>query len=121
MTSPSKLEIFVGGGPEPAYSVESIGTMLRYTCIDQHGSPTEDISPTEEDWNRFKDTLEDLNVWNWKPSYSTSGIILDGTSWSISAHWDGQEIESKGSNAFPSRFGEFLDSVSSLIDGRHFS
>jgi len=62
--------------------------------------------PTSEEWERFRQTLQDLRVWEWKASYSAQDlghVITDGHAWAFSCRIGEQEIHSQGGNAYASR------------------
>jgi len=81
------------------------------------------VKVTAAQWRVFWNTLNRVGVWRWNHEYCDP-TILDGTSWHLSIKYNGKEINSIGSNAYPgspemyfdtnSEFGLFLDAVNKL-------
>ncbi|MBT2677913.1 hypothetical protein J7E38_02815 [Bacillus sp. ISL-35] len=68
----------------------------------------------------FKKQLYTFKLWNWQDDYHTEGIIVDGTSWSVTLKTKGKTYESKGLEAFPKEWVEFCKAISKLV-GIEFS
>lgn len=60
----------------------------------------------------FLDAFASLHIGDWKPGYYDYHV-LDGTSWALIIRFcNGQdEIEIKGSNAYPDNFADFYDLI----------
>ncbi|MGV2938645.1 hypothetical protein AB5I83_03570 [Mesobacillus sp. LC4] len=68
----------------------------------------------------FKKKLYPLKVWEWEEDYQTDGIVVDGTSWSVTLKTKGRTYESRGLDSFPKDWKEFCQAVSILV-GKRFS
>ena len=70
--------------------------------------------PSIEEWNKFLESIERLDVLNWKESYIDPSI-LDGTQWLFQIRTESFEIETGGSNAYPENFNGLIMSINKLI------
>lgn len=68
----------------------------------------------------FKKKLYPLKLWEWEEDYQTEGIVVDGTSWSVTLKTKGRTYESRGLDSFPKDWKEFCQAVSILV-GKRFS
>ena len=71
-------------------------------------------SPSNEEWNKFLESIERLDVLNWKESYIDPSIS-DGTEWLFQIRTESFEIETGGSNAYPENFNGLIMSINKLI------
>jgi hypothetical protein len=71
------------------------------------------LRPLPQEWVAFRRALDDIGVWEWAESSCDPGV-MDGTNWSFTAGYADRRVESKGSNAYPPRFAEWLRAVSAL-------
>jgi len=71
-------------------------------------------TPSIEEWNKFLESIERLNVSNWKESYIDTSI-LDGTQWLFQIRTESFEIDTGGSNAYPENFNGLIMSINNLI------
>jgi len=133
---PESLSLYIGGYMGSSYSVDMNRGTLLYTCRSDRseGEEKHRIEPSPEAWAKFWSSLDELGFWSWSGSYQPSGIILDGTSWSVEISTGDRSVEAHGSNAYPpsdpdsessqgscepeSRFEEFCAAVTELL-GRH--
>lgn len=113
---PQELSFQIGGYFGSSYSVEWANENLVYQADDEKTS----LNPSQEEWTKFWQGLEELNVWDWERRYMPEEEIVDGTSWKIVLQYQGQKIESSGSNAYPNQFSQFCDLVEELCGGREF-
>lgn len=117
--------ISIGGGFGPRYQICSDGSIVRYKAEDgmlalPDKKTTTYFTPELKEWKEFREALDRINVWGWKPNYIDPDI-MDGTSWSvIIIDETGREIRSHGSNAYPRKFDRFLAAAKKLIGGREF-
>ena len=74
----------------------------------------EDISPTEEEWCRFWQELNELGVWDWNPRYDL--CCLEGTRWKLKIVYNDLMIDSSGENDYPDNFLEFWEALEELLD-----
>jgi hypothetical protein len=90
------------------------------------------ISPNEHQWQAFWAEAEAVSLWKWKSSYKPTGIVNDGTHWSIEIEHDGRKVRAHGDNAYPGdlspaisaerskRYTRFLSAIRTLTSGRKF-
>jgi hypothetical protein len=119
--APHALDAFVGGAMGDSFHVTWNGTTLTHQHLGQlyTAGPTTDIRPSSEDWAAFRGALDDIGVWEWAESYCDLGV-MDGTNWTFAVRFSDRRVESKGSNAHPPRFAEWLRAVSALSGGAAF-
>jgi hypothetical protein len=77
------------------------------------------IVPTGSGLADFSQSLDELNVWEWKKYYSNSNI-MDGVQWSLTIRTDSKELDSGGSNDFPENIYRFIQSINQLINMDYF-
>jgi hypothetical protein len=118
---PSTLDAFIGGAMGDSFHVTWNGSTLTHKHLGQFytAGPTTDSRPSPDEWTRFRRALDDIGVWEWEDSYSDLGV-MDGTNWSFTARYGDRRVESKGTNAYPPRFVEWLRAVSALSAGATF-
>jgi hypothetical protein len=135
---PKRLYVAIGGYMGTSYSIELSAGKLRYVVY-EHGYATsreETITPTAEQWSKFRAALDSIGVWQWKSHYPPQLGICDGTGWTLEVSYEDIEVYSDGDNSYPEdeeddesqlsaapsrRFERFLKTVSDLIDGRDFA
>ena len=76
--------------------------------------------PSIEEWNKFLESIERLDVLNWKESYIDPSIS-DGTQWLFQIRTESFEIETGGSNAYPENFNGLIKSFNMLINNDYFT
>ena len=77
-------------------------------------------SPSNEEWNKFLESIVRLDVSNWKGNYMDPSI-LDGTQWHLQIKTESSEIDTGGSNAYPENFNGLIKSFNKLINNDYFS
>ena len=123
--STKKLKVFetwIGGYLGPSYRVELREGEILYEVYERgyelHSS--EILRPDEAAWGRFVGSLRKLSVWDWDERYL--GIDgPDGTTWYVVVGDTRRKVVSRGLNAYPPGFIDYLRSVRRLIEGRQFS
>jgi hypothetical protein len=113
---PEKLSFHIGGHSGTSYSVEWEKKGLIY----QADYEEDILRPSQEEWIKFWQEIDELNVWDWEEKYLPEEKIMDGTSWSINLKYREKSVESSGSNAYPNKFSQFCDLVEELCEGRKF-
>jgi hypothetical protein len=117
---PERLHVGIGGHFGPSYGVKLQNGSLTYN----HSKPvqqfppkwdsgSETIRPTENQWQAFRELLDQLDVWCWQPEYFEP--ICDGTNWSAEIVYSDKVVSSHGSNCFPGRDGRPV----SIVDRRN--
>ena len=128
---PSTFAVYVGGF-EGGYRVQLTNGVLHYEKIRGVNVVQSQISPTPEQWRKFRQDLDRLKVWNWKADYPNSGI-QDGTQWDLQIKYADRTLAAKGDNNYPGKSGKpnrspkstetfesFLKSVQALLGGKEF-
>lgn len=125
---PERFRVKIGGFFGPSYSVRLKGSDLLYTAWDNDDITAENrITPTLEEWQAFRQSLDAIDVWGWQEFYANPGVT-DGTHWSLEIEWDDRTIVSFGDNNYPvadglpendpditPTFEEFLAAVRKLV------
>jgi hypothetical protein len=75
----------------------------RPGCIDGFSGP---FRPSVEQWQAFRKTLDQVNVWCWEDYYPSLPDFGGGTSWDLKIAYTDKAIKSGGSNCFPLRNGK---------------
>jgi len=70
--------------------------------------------PSDNRWQLFFRTLNDINVWKWKKSYVNIGIC-DGGSWSLKITKNSKKLACHGDVDYPSNFDDFLEALKELM------
>lgn len=76
------------------------------------------VMPSDAQWRAFRESLDRLNVWQWRPEYRRP--ILDGTGWSLNIQYNDRRLIAAGHNSYPDNFEAFLEAVNTLLGGRKF-
>lgn len=61
----------------------------------------ETSQPMEEDWSRFRRSLNRIGIWHWLPRYERPGIFGDGHVWSVKVAYEDRCVEASGASAYP--------------------
>ncbi|MBM3602032.1 MAG: hypothetical protein FJX35_27890 [Alphaproteobacteria bacterium] len=77
------------------------------------------IYPEQENWLNFWEDIQDIGFWEWGPDYDV--LEGEGINWYVDVRFRGRRHRSRGSNAFPPRFGEFCVALTRLMNGADFS
>ena len=121
---PDKFIAGIGGYFGDNFSVRVEDNKLIYKKNDKETI----LEPDAKAWQKFWETLEEINIWDWEREYKPDTPILDGTSWKIDIKYGEKEVLSSGSNAYPpssegemsDEFLKFCQAVSDLCGGRKF-
>jgi hypothetical protein len=104
---PLKLEIYIGNAVLGAWHVRLHERSL--TCTrEQNGMPDENglpVTPTQKQWQAFRDVLAQLRVAQWQQDYASTGVF-DGTQWRIAIVYRDHIFAAKGDNNFPDPDGK---------------
>ncbi|HEV2803709.1 MAG TPA: hypothetical protein VGW57_02145 [Chthoniobacterales bacterium] len=104
---PQKLEIYIGNAVLGAWHVRLHERSL--TCTrEQNGTPDQNglpVTPTQKQWQAFRDALAQLRVAQWQQDYASTGVF-DGTQWHIDIIYPDRKFAAKGDNNFPDADGK---------------
>ncbi|WP_071395217.1 hypothetical protein [Bacillus tuaregi] len=103
------------GGPWLRVKVDFIQKSFIFFEINLDPSEKLEYTPvkpgcTEE----FKQEIYRLNMWDWQANYEETGIILDGTSWSICLETKSKTYKSEGLQSFPKGWTKFCRALVKL-------
>jgi hypothetical protein len=131
---PQRFSVHIGGFLGASYSVERHGGALTYTIFEKgHMNPKQEtITPTQAQWREFRETLDDLGIWQWRTEYPTNGVV-DGTQWSLDVAYADHALHTHGDNNYPDHtgkpngkpestkaFNKYLIAVQKLLGGKSF-
>ena len=114
----------------PSYTVELRDSVLVYSIM-VRGTNTEiKITPTFEQWQEFRHTLDNLKVWQWQTRYYNPNY-RDGTGWRLDIGYADHSIRVGGGNSYPDTAGKpsdqptvvftnYLAAVQKLLGGKTF-
>jgi len=90
-----------------SYSVELHDGLLTYTIFGKWriNAKQETITPTEAQWREFRQTLDDLRIWQWRTDYPSNGVV-DGTQWSLDIAYADHTLHTHGDNNYPDHTGK---------------
>jgi hypothetical protein len=133
---PLSFEVYVGSFDGPSYGAWWDGRRLTYESFDpayEHRLELR-VSPSRAQWRRFWQSVAEIGVWAWAKRYEPgkrfepSGVVRDGTHWSLTLAYSAREVQSSGDNAGPGAvdldesrdFARFCRAVSRLLGGCEF-
>jgi hypothetical protein len=132
--APTRFTARIGGFLGASYSVELHDGVLLYTSSErgQRNQKKEKVTPTAAEWRDFRQTLEDLKVWQWRADYPSQGVV-DGTQWMLDIAYADRSLTAHGSNNYPGAggapngrpdttevFNRYLAAIRKLIGGKNF-
>jgi hypothetical protein len=98
--------------PMEGFTISLKDGVLVYSP-DGSKSNEEELSPTEAEWNRFWQEMDELGVWEWNPTYQL--CCLEGTHWKIKIIFNELELDSSGENNYPDNFLGFWEALEELL------
>lgn len=131
---PQRFSAHIGGFMGASYSVELRDGVLTYTIFGKGHTnrKQETITPTEAHWREFRQTLDNLRIWQWRTDYPTNGVV-DGTQWSLDIAYTDHTLHTHGDNNYPGQtgkpngepeptkaFNQYLVAVQKLLGGKTF-
>ncbi len=133
---PEKFHAAIGGFLGSSYVVELRDGALHYTERKQTSvGPrmfSSTVTPTLQQWQEFRKSIDQLNIWQWYADYPSQGV-QDGTQWSLEIAYADRALKTHGSNNYPDAsgkpngephstkiFGRYLAAIKKLIGGRSF-
>lgn len=131
---PKRFNAYIGGFMGASYKLELHDGVLTYTAFGGgHSNPKQKtIKPTEAQWREFRQTLDELKVWQWRDKYPNNGT-MDGTQWSLDIAFADRALKTRGDNNYPDATGKpngepettkaftrYLAAVQKLIGGKAF-
>ena len=87
---PKRFTARIGGFLGASYSVELHDGALLYTSSErgQRNQKHATLTPAAAQWRDFRQTLDDLKVWQWRADYPRQGTV-DGTQWMLDIAYAG--------------------------------
>ena len=131
---PKRFTARIGGFLGPSYSIELHDGALLYTSSEsgQRNQKHATLTPTAAQWREFRQTLDDLKVWQWRADYPRQGTV-DGTQWSLDIGYADRSLTAHGDNNYPDKdgkpngkpdstdaFNRYLAAIKKLIGGKSF-
>jgi hypothetical protein len=58
------------------------------------------INPTDQEWQAFKQTLDEIGVWNWQDEYPNPDQN-ENAPWFVEIKWGNRKIKSFGESNYP--------------------
>jgi len=133
---PKKFSAVIGGFLGSTYIVELRDGALHYTAKREtsvgYGESSTTLTPTLHQWQEFRKSIDELNIWQWRADYPSQGI-QDGTQWSLEIAYPDHALETHGDNNYPDASGKpngkpdstktfdrYLAAIKKLIGGRSF-
>ena len=103
---PKNLRAFAGNTWVGPYHVELEGdTVLYWRGGPKDKKHAEKIKPTKASWQAFRRELDAINIWRWRPDYSTRSI-MDATAWIFEVEYLDRKIKTGGDRGlFPDKTG----------------
>jgi hypothetical protein len=132
---PTHFVARIGGFLGSTYSVELKDGTLTYTASGRGQTDVRHatITPTDSAWREFRQSLDDLKIWQWQNDYPRGGVV-DGTQWLLQIAYSDRALKSRGDNNYPDTSGKptgkpeftpvferYLGAIKTLIGGRDFS
>ena len=130
---PKEFSAIIGGFLGSTYAVELRDGALHYT--EKKGremTSSATVIPSAEQWQEFRKTIDQLNIWQWRAEYPNRGT-MDGTQWSLTIAYADSALKTHGDNNYPDAnggpsdnsepsktFNRYLAAISKLIGGRGF-
>ena len=131
---PKEFSAIIGGFLGSSYAVELRDGALHYT--EKKGGSgvisSATVSPTSEQWQEFRKTIDQLDIWQWHAEYPSRGT-MDGTQWSLKIAYADRALKTRGNNNYPDAngvpsgdpdpsktFNRYLAAIRKLIGGRSF-
>ncbi|KIY22642.1 MULTISPECIES: hypothetical protein [Mesobacillus] len=115
---PMLLIVELHGYPGPEQRVRIDFTRNTFTYFEWHldsRAPGPIKTESFGSVGELKKKLYSVKLWDWQDDYHTEGIIVDGTSWSVTLKTKGKTYKSKGHEAFPKEWHELCRAISKLI------
>ena len=104
---PDKLDVYIGNAVLGAWHVRQQERSLTCT-FEQNGAPDQNglpITPSQQEWQAFRDAIEQAGVFRWQPDYPSTGVF-DGTQWRIQISYADHQLAISGDNNFPDANGK---------------
>ena len=107
------LKFILGSWPL-GYKLILEGSEVKVTPAPWAFNEVMTCSPSIEEWSKFLESIERLDVLKWKESYIDPSIS-DGTEWLFQIRTESFEIDTGGTNAYPENFNGLITSINKLI------
>jgi hypothetical protein len=135
---PQKLSVSIGGFLGSTYALELREGSLHY--IERRATngacgvvSSATVTATPQQWQEFRETIDQLNIWQWRADYPSA--VADGTHWSVEIGYADHVLKAHGDNNYPDErgrptnsseatanqaFKRYLAAIRKLIGGRSF-
>ena len=78
---------------------------------------TKGVELSDDTIDLFWQTMDDIDVWNWKREYSPKEEMLDGHIWELSlTSSTGRSKKVWGQETYPASFNELIESLNTLFE-----
>ena len=130
--APKKMRLTIATYKRSTYVVEIRDGELFYSHKNATNNTEIKITPTPEQWQEFRQTLDELKVWKWHNRYDNPDEF-EGATWSILVEYSDRNIKTGGRNGYPDADGDistqplpthtffnYLKAVQKLLGGKDF-
>src|SRR6185369_11172767 len=99
---PSKFSMALNGFMGSAQGVVLQEGVLVYTQYGRNGAKDrKKITPSPAQWRRFRQALDEINLWRWQAKYPNPGGVADGLQWQIQVTYPDHTLHVEGDNNYP--------------------
>ena len=102
---PRKFLVALNGFMGAGKGVLLVNGALVYTTYGANGAKQrKEIRPTPEQWRRFRQALDAINIWRWRADYPNPGVA-DGLKWEVDLVYADRTVHAAGANNYPDDTG----------------
>ena len=92
-------------GLEP--KIEKIEKAVIHDISNNNNTYCKTITPSQNEWDVFLHTLDELDVWSWKEDYCTDDLIMDGCGRNLQIVTNKNKLYTSMFYDFPDNFFDF--------------
>jgi hypothetical protein len=106
--SPDVFEFYYGrfSGNSCYARLDGEKVLFEQTCGGNFSSGTREITPSEDEWRVFFETISVIGCAKWHPEYISPHGCCGATYWHISIKYQDYLVSSRGEDAFPGTPGQ---------------